>query len=111
MKLIREIGWPLIVLSFFLIVLGIIFVKEVRGRSYKARSVSHEVMVDLRDDLGWQEIEAIKDNLRFKTYQPVQEQMIDRKKNVYMVKIMCPPEDFVGLLTWLKSRRWVESAT
>jgi hypothetical protein len=77
---------------------------------YKYRSTPHDVQVDLGDNLGWDEMHAIQHNLQLKTHQPVLGHLVDGNKKIFYIQVMCPPDEFPGLLEWLRSRRWVEHA-
>jgi hypothetical protein len=110
MKILREIGWPLTVLAFFVVVLSIILIREIHANMYRYRSTPHDIQVDLGDNLGWAEMRAIQRNLQSQTYQPVSGCLVDRHKKIFRVRVMCPPDKFPGLIQWLRSRRWVEHA-
>jgi len=109
-KLINSLGWTITLLGFFLIVLATIVIREIHMHQYMSRSVPYEVKVDLFDDLGQNEINAIEENLAHKTKQPVSRRIVDNRKKIYIVNVMCPPDDASSILQWLKSRTWVESA-
>jgi hypothetical protein len=110
MKIFRDIGWPLAVLIFFIIVLSLLLVKEINAMLYRSKSIPHEVEVDLGNDVGWEEMRIIQDGLRYKTHQPAPSFLVDRGNKIFRVRVMCPPDDLPMVLEWLRSRRWVEHA-
>ena len=109
-KLLNSTGWLVVTLTFFLLVLGTIVYWEIKSNDYRYRSVEHEITIDLRDDVGGRELEAIRKNLSRQTYQNVYAEAVDPSRNVYKFRVSCPPDQVRGLVAWLRSRIWVEDA-
>lgn len=93
-----------------LIALGIIAWKQHNIWQFKNQSVEHTFLVYLRDDCGWQEMDAIQKNLEQTTHQPVYGELVDSRRQVYRIKVKAPPDKSHSIWDWLSGRAWVERA-
>lgn len=93
-----------------LMALSIIAWRQHRIWQFKNQSVEHTFIVDLKDNCGWQEMDAIQKNLEQTTHQPVYGELVDGRRQVYRIKVKAPPEDGRTIWDWLSGRAWVEKA-
>jgi len=103
-------AFPLVMFVLLLVALGIIAWKQQNINSFKHHSVEHTFIVDLSDGCGWQEMDAIQKNLEQRTHQPVYGELVDRKRQVYRIKVKAPPAHAPTIWDWLSGRKWVEKA-
>lgn len=108
--LIRSYAFPSIMFVMLLIALGIIAWRQHQIWEFKVQSVEHTFVIDLRDEYGWQEMDAIKKNLEQTTHQPVYGELLDDRRQVYRIKVKAPPKESHSIWDWLSGRAWVERA-
>lgn len=100
-KFINQLWWSLAVLVFFVVVLGVLSVREARILYYKNNSVDCSFVVRNTSN-----IEMVEKGLEERTNQPVYAEKINN--NTFRVSFKCPPEDTGNTRSWLRNRFAVE---
>lgn len=94
----------LVLIAIFLFIL----VRQQKIQDFKMRSQMQTFIVDLDDNAGWQPMQEIQTGLQNKTQQPVYNELVDRKRNIYEIKVFAPPEKNQYIWSWLKGLQRVE---
>ena len=88
----------------------IIGARAVHMNAYRQKSSTCIMLVDLDDQSGYEQIEAIRRSLELQTYQPVQNELVDPNRQIYRLQVSCPPTDRKNIWAWIFSRNYVNNA-
>lgn len=106
----RGYAYILLMTVMFFGAMVLLFDKQVSIIQFKQNSAEHTFTVDLKDDLGWSEFDAIQKNLEATTHQRVYAELVDPGRKIYRIRVKCPPDHVPRIWDWLSGRQWVENA-
>lgn len=94
--------FPIVSVALLCLIAVLVLNSEFCVRQWKDESKTYTVIIDLDDKAGWETMAKITSDLERKTYQPVYNELIDRERNVYRLKVKVPPKHARSIYHWLR---------
>lgn len=106
----RDYGLSVVLVLMFFVAIFMLGVREYRSHQFKEASVQHVFLIKLKDGCGIAEATAIQKNLEVATQQEVTNELVDSSRQLYRIRVKCPPDRVHSIWDWLSGRKWIESA-